>query len=402
MPKNTNHLTKNHSYTIQVLKPAEINSKLISAWDELEARAIVPNAFLSPHFVLPALRYLESSDNTFGLFVERSSGGLPELVGVALFQARKPTRKFPLKHLAAFASVHSYLSDFLIDQEDAHHALKEIYGYLTNKQHAWHGLYLSNISVDGLFTEEAQAIATDFGMKWKLFEQWSRAIFLPGQLERDPLGHLSKGQKKNHYRSQRKLQELGTLEWVVQRGTQSLQKSIEEFVRLEHMGWKGEGGTSLYSNANHLRFFIEMMTGFNQKGRAFFTELKLNGKNIASTSNLISGKVGFGFKVGWDIEYAKYGPGTINEIKALEEGYKYISDLEYMDSSAGPDSYMNDLWPRRRELCEGMFCLTPAGRAALASVEIARKMKNALFRRRYETAEGNGQSLPSEHSETTS
>lgn len=390
MSKNTSHPTKNSHYTVRDLKTTEINSGLISAWEELEARAIVPNAFLSPHFVMPALRYLVSSDDTFGVFVEKSSGGLPDLVGVALFQIRKPTRKFPLKHLTAFESVHSYLSDFLLDREHANAALKEIYRYLTNKSHAWHGLYMNNLSADGLFTEDAQAIATDFGMGWNLFEQWSRAVFFTSNFGETALSHFSKNQKKKYQRSLRKLEELGNVEWVLTRKTNSLQTIIDEFVRLEHAGWKGAEGTSLYSNPNHLRFFYEMIEGFNRTNRAFFTELSFNGVTISSTSNLISGKAGFGFKVGWDIEYAKHGPGILNEIKTMEHGQESLSDLEYIDSSASPDSYINGLWPGRRKIYEGMFSLTPLGRAVLTSVGMARKLKTSLFSLRDKTPNENG------------
>ncbi len=394
MSQNTSNSTKDCHYTVQVLKSTEISPGLISAWDELEARAIVPNAFLSPHFVMPALRYLETSDDFFGVFVEKSSGGLPNLVGVALFQLRKPTRRFPLKHLTTFTSVHSYLSGFLLDREHAHSALQEIYRYLTDQRHAWHGLYINNCPADSILTEEAQTIAAGFGMRWNAFEQWTRAVFFPQKLGQDPLAHLSKRQKKNYLRNLRKLQEIGSVEWEVQRGTQSLQKSIDEFIRLEHLGWKGEEGTSLYANANHARFFDEMMTEFNKKGRAFFTELRLNGKTISSTSNLISGNIGFGFKVGWDIEYAKYGPGTVNELKTLEHGLASLADIEYMDSSSAPDSYINSLWPGRRDIYEGMFCLSPAGHITLTSYNIAQRLKSALFRRKPEIPTENDGQIP--------
>lgn len=385
MSEKKRPIAKNHHYAARVLKSSEIDAGLISAWEELEARAIVPNAFMSPHFVIPALRHLESAEDTFGVFVEKASAGLPELVGVALFQIRKPTRRFPLKHLSAFASVHSYLSNFLLDREHASDALTQIYKYLTDKRHTWHGLYLSNFASDSPFGEEAQAIAADFGMGWNLFEQWSRAVFLTDDFGESALSHLSKNQKKNYQRNLRKLEELGSVEWVLTRRTSSFQKNMDEFVRLEHLGWKGNEGTSLYSNPNHLRFFHEMMAGFNQTGRAFFTELNLNGVTISSTSNLISGKVGFAFKVGWDFEYAKYGPGILNEIKTLEQGDESLSDLEYIDSSAAPDSYINGLWPGRREIYEGMFFMTQTGRIALASIEVARKLKISLFQNQDKT-----------------
>lgn len=387
MSQNARQISKNHRFTTRVLKSSEMGVGLVSAWEELEARAVVPNAFMSPFFVRPALRYLETSDDIFGVFVEKSSGGPPNLVGVALFQVRNPTRSFPLKHLKAFESAHSYLSDFLLDQEYANDALAAIYDYLTNKSHdTWHGLRLNNFSPHFILKEETRAIAAEYGMKWNLFEQWSRAVFFPKEFGQEALNHLSKGQKKNYLRNLRKFQELGSLEWALKRGVESLQEHVEEFIHLEHAGWKGEKGTSLYSNPNHVNFFREMIKGFNEKGRAFFTELRLNGKNISSTSNLISGKAGFGFKVGWDIEYAKHGPGTVNELKTLQHGHEFLPDLEFMDSSSAPDSYMTDLWPGRRDIYEGMFSLTAAGRVAIASRDIALKLKNSLFRGRQEAA----------------
>lgn len=368
-------------YLTRILRLSDIDSRLVSAWADLEARALHPNSFLSPYFVLPALKYLEPSEVCFGVFVEKLSGGSRDLAGAAWFRVCKPTRRFPLKHLAAFESVHSYLSDFLLDREHASDALKEIYGYLTDKRHAWHGLYLNNYSADGIFTGETQAIATDFRMGWNLFSQWSRAVLFANNFGDVTLSHLSKGQKKNYQKNLRKLEELGTVKWVSTRKTVSLQKKLDEFVRLEHSGWKGDEGTSLYSDPNHLRFFYEMMDGFNKTGRAFFTELILNDKKISSTTNLISGKAGFAFKVGWDIEYAKYGPGIVNEIKILENSHEFISDLEYIDSSAAPDSYINGLWSGRRDICEGMFSLTPVGHAALASLGFARKLKSLLLSR---------------------
>lgn len=382
MSQNASPPTRNNQYAVRVLKPTEINSRLISAWEELETRAIVPNAFMSPHFVMPALRYLESCGNTFGVFVEKTSAGLPDLVGVALFQVRKPTRRFPLQHLAAFETVHSYLSDFLLDLEHASGALKEIYRYLTDKRHAWHGLYLNNFSSKNLLSEETKTIASDFGIRWTLFDKWSRAVLSLSDFGETGLAHLSNRQKKNFRKNLRKLEELGRVNWELKRGTTLSGKNIDEFIRLEHLGWKGQQGTSLYSNPNHLRFFYEIMAGFNEKGQAFFTELNLNGVTISSTSNLISGKAGFAFKVGWDFEYAKYGPGILNELKTLENGRELLSDLEYIDSSAAPDSYINDLWPGRREILEGMYSLTPLGQAALTGTGMARRVKNWLLSRR--------------------
>jgi hypothetical protein len=375
-------MSKKTEFTVRVLRPNEIDGRLISAWADLEARAVVPNAFLSPYFVMPAIKYLEPSSNILAVFVEKTSAGIPLLVGVALFKIHKPIRQFPLTHLTAFKSIHSYLAGFLIDRDHVGDALKMIYGFVTDKKNPWHGLHINSCAVESLFTEEAKMASADFKMRWTVFEIWQRAVLNPSDCSIPDMLYLNKSQRKDYLRHVRGLNKLGHLDWRMLCGTDRLEKSVDQFIRLEHIGWKGVEGTSLYSNSSHLNFYKEMARGFNKNGRVFFTELLLDDKIISSTSNLISGKVGFGFKMGWDTEYAKYSPGIVNVIHLMEHGENLFKDIEFMDSSAAPDSYVNAVWSGRRDIVEGIFTFTNMGQLALTGVEVARKIKTALLSRR--------------------
>ena len=341
----------------------------------------MPNAFLSPYFALPAIKHLVSFDNVFGVFVERETAGIPSLVGVALFQAMKPTRSFPLPHLMAFESIHSYLSGFLLDRECVSDARRMIYRSLAHKKHQWHGLYVNNYPTEDLFTEEARQIASEFGMKWTTYSNWQRATLYLKNIDAQAVSPLSKHALKDYQRHIRHLQAAGHFEWTLLRGTEPLDKSIDEFIRLENMGWKGEKGTSLYSNPNHLRFFKEMAKGFNQAGRIFFTESHLDDVCISSTTNLISGRAGFGFKMGWDTQYAKYSPGIVNVTQIMEHGKEFLGDLEYIESSTTPEPYVSKIWPERRKLVEGMYTLSMLGQAVLAGVDTAKKLKTTFIAR---------------------
>jgi len=370
---------KTHGFTASFLRPSEIDARLISAWADLEARASVPNAFLSPYFVLPAIQHLVSSADVFGVFVEKETAGIPSLVGVALFEVKKPARRFPLPHLAMLESIHSSMAGFLLDREYDSDARRIIYGWLSEKKHKWHGLHIDKCPTEDLFTEEARQIASDFAMRWTTYSNWQRAVLYPKSFDGISISSLSKHTLKNYRRNIRSLQAMGHFEWILMRGAEPLVKSIDEFIRLEHMGWKGEKGTSLYSNPHHLRFFQEMAKGFNQAGRMFFTEIHLDGICIASTANLISGQVGFGFKMGWNPQYSKYSPGIVNVTKIAEHGRDLLGDLEYIDSSTAPESYLNKIWPDRRNLVEGMFSLSTLGKTVMASVSIAKKLKTSLL-----------------------
>lgn len=375
-------MRKKEIFTLKLLGPTEIDSKLIAAWAELEERAIVPNAFLSPYFVLPALQHLVSAEDVFGVFIEKETASIPSLVGVAFFKVGKPTRRFPLPHVEAFESIHSYLSGFLLDREYARDARRILYGWLAEKKHKWHGLYINNYPTDDLCAEDAKQTASEFGMKWTTYSEWQRAVLYPKNFNGSLATWLSKHALKDYQRHVRGLHAIGHFDWKLRHGAERLEQSIDEFIRLENMGWKREKGTSLYSNPKHLRFFQEMAKGFNQAGRIFFTEVHLNDTRISSTANLISGKAGFGFKMGWDPQYAKYSPGIVNVIRMMESGKDVLGDLEYIDSSTTPESYVSKIWPERRSLVEGLFSLSTLGQAVLASVNTVKKLKMAFIAKR--------------------
>lgn len=365
-------------YQARLVTSDEIDSRLRSAWSALEARARYPNAFLSPHFVLPALKYLETSGDCFGVFVERAAGGSRELVGAAWLRMEQPTRRFPLPHLTAYLSIHSYLADFLLDREYAAEARQELYRAVRRAGRTWHGLRLNYASAESIQDEAAQAAARENGMIWHLRETWQRATFQPSTAEAALSSHIPRRKIKNYRRSMKKLATRGRLEWrLLLGGEEGFAHSIEDFLRLEHSGWKKAQSTSLLSNPREAAFFREMMSGFGNAGQAFFTEMRLDEEVISSSANLISGQAGFGFKIGWEETFAEYGIGIANEIQMLEHAAQ-LPPITQMDSCAAPNSYMNELWPERRTLCDGWFSLTPLGNAALTGIQWAQTLKKTL------------------------
>jgi hypothetical protein len=102
---------------------------------------------------------------------------------------------------------------------------------------------------------------------------------------------------------------------------------------------------------------------------------------VASTSNFVSGGVGFAFKVGWENELRKYGPGVLNEVEFVRAAPEVCADLAWFDSGAAPDSFINRLWPERRELGTLIVPLTPLAGASLGLLarlrRIARRVRPA-------------------------
>ena len=63
-------------------RPEELDARELQAWTGLESRAAEPNVYLSPHFVLPALRHLDASLRPVIAWIEAGTGAARELVGV--------------------------------------------------------------------------------------------------------------------------------------------------------------------------------------------------------------------------------------------------------------------------------------------------------------------------------
>lgn len=371
-------MTENHDnsskYNLRILSPSEVDESHIAAWSALEARAIEENAFLSPYFVLPAIRYLEEDKNPLILFVEKTAAGIPNLVGVAIFNVHKPSRKFPLPYLSLFSSIHSYLSGFLVDREYAPEVTEQIYRFIMDPKRGWHGLRVKNLAADGDFVSMRQTVESTLGIKWQRSRSWQRPVCHLNSIS-DTDVYVSKKAKENIQRRQRGLSKLGELEWYVCYGGSLQVSHLEELLRLEHTGWKKEEGTSLLSNPNHATFFREMSIGFQLEGRIFITELHLDRVVLSTVSNLVSGNSGFSFKIGWDISYARYSPSIINLTNYIAKRTFLPPNLDFLDSCAAPGSHMEDVWLTRRVLSDGVYALTGAGKLALSAAQVLKQVK---------------------------
>lgn len=370
-------------FTLKLSNPTELEAPLLAAWAELEARASVPNAFLSPYFVLPAMRHLLGAESVVGAFIERRSSGSVTLIGVALFQAEKPSRRFPLPHLRAFASIHSYLTGFLLDSDYAAEVSQILARFLASNRYRWHGVLFENCPQELMTAPETQAAFLENRLRWQAAGLWQRPVLRPGRDKVSDLSQVSRHSLKDYQRHLRHLQALGRVEWQALRGHEPMETNLAAFLQLENTGWKEQQRSSLASNPAHLRFFEEMSAAFHRAGRLCLTELRLDGNIIASTVNLISGRAGFGFKLGWDTRYARHSPGIINLVQMMEHAEETFSDLDYLDSSADPDSYVSKLWPARRDLTDGWLTLSPLGSAALSGIRWAHTLKTALQNRNF-------------------
>lgn len=344
----------------------------------MEARALEGNAYLSPDFVLPVARHLEPSAELRVIEVRSADPRAPRLAGVGLFRDVRGHRRFPLAHLEAFSSRHSYLTGLLVDAECAGPVLDALFGYLTDPGAPWHGVAFTDWRTDGALGQAMLESARRAGATWQRWESFQRAALVPGRLGEETLETALERWPGSTWRKKvKRLLERGELQWRFLDGARCDSAALDRFLSLEDRDWAREAGSSLRASG-HDRMFREIYDGFARDGRLFMSELALEGEVIASTSNFISGPSGFAFKLGWDDAHARLRPGILNELLLRRVAGKVCADHAFIDSGTQPGSFLESIWEDRISLESGVFATSRLGHAAAATWGALRGVKRAV------------------------
>lgn len=365
----------NQLYT-SILSSHEINNNLIQQWLNLESRALEPNAFLSPCFVLPALKHLTPHIKPIFIIVEKKQKMKSTLMAIGAFHMVHPSRQLPMPHLSAYRSIHGFLTGILIDKDYCREIASAFFRFLKTHANRFNAVLFERRTRGSKLDHLLISAATEYRIKWYEYHQTARAM-----LKLDDCGEpylqkiLSSKKKRDYRRKMRRLSELGDVKWHLLYKNQVCQKHIETFLTLENKGWKGAQRTSLASSKNQKAFFREMIDFFNLHSGTFFTEMMLDNQVIVSTANLISGRAGFGFKIGWHTDYAKMSPGILNELELIRQPYEILNDIDYIDSGATQGSYIDHLWIHRRIVASGVFTLSKPAKALCTGHDVLRRIK---------------------------
>lgn len=364
---------------ISLLPLARLDDEFVSEWLDLERRAVEGNAFLSPHFILPAQKHLDPRKRLILLAIYRTDADGDQLIGLGVFIARPPQGTFPLPHLEAYRSSHTSLTGILLDRDYQWLALESLGAYFSSSRVPWCGIVFSERLADSALDQVYRDRAITSVVRWSEISRNRRAILLPSLAQERFEAVLADGSFGKELQSKRqRLEERGGFEWRFRTGQDITPECVETFLRLEDQGWKHEHGRSMLSQPGHAEFFREMMRNFAADGRAFFTELIQDGKVIASTSNLISGNIGFSFKIGWDSDYSAVSPRLLNELELLRQAGKHLSSLEYVDRGAAEGAFIGRLWRDHIQVTTGVLSGGYAGAAILPALSIARRLKRGF------------------------
>lgn len=361
----------------RLLQPSDLTPSHVAQWRELETRALERNAYLSPRFLVPSLELLSPGRRTW-LATVWAGPGEGTLIGLGAFESCGPRRRLPLPHVSVYRSVHSFLPGILVDSERSEEAVRGLVDALESR-HGVAGLCFEDLAVDGPAAKVLRQVAEERRGRWHEVSTAERACLrLQDGASARWREHVSKGRLRKMERQLRQLREIGEVRWRYLQGPEVVDETAERFLELEHRSWKGREATSLAAAPEHAEFFRRLIGAFARDGEAFFTELTLDGRLIASTSNLCSGGDVFAFKVAYDPDFGKYSPGVLNELEFLKSLETLPDTFRHVDSGAAPGSFIEGLWPDRVMLGSGHLVFGPLSRIVVGVADSVRRLKGRL------------------------
>lgn len=286
-----------------------------AAWDDLCASALVENPFYARQHVLAGLATLDRRAAVRALAIFDAAG---TLLGLFPFSSRG---RIPSPVPAAFGAANKYQfsGSPLVHKDHAEAIVSRWLDLVTAS--AVPGLWvfsdldmgtpLAELILDGVLARQMSA---------QQVTPYERAFLtrLPGGFEAHLETVLSKNRLKDVRRTMRRLQEVGTIALEHVTDGARLRRRVEDFLALEHAGWKGEKGTSFLSDPVDAEFARQAYVA----PFAVMDSLLLDGKPVAMKLSIRTGETAFTPKIAYDETHKKLGPGMALEYLLIEEFYR--------------------------------------------------------------------------------
>lgn len=361
-----------HTFLLPI---AELQEWELDRWRELAARAIEPNPFFEPEFVVPAAARLGGTVALLGV----TTAGREWLACIPVHLDTR-WKRLPVTALAGWRHLYCFLGTPLLAPDHPEEALARLLerGFDGNPRARM--LALEWVGADGPVAHALRAALGDRPRAALQVASFERAT-----LERRPDGgYLDETLRPHHRRELRRLgrrlaDEMGAPLELRDRSHED--GALSSFIGLEAAGWKGRNGTAFASQPEHAELFRDVCTGFRGAGRFQLLALMAGDRPAALKCNLLAGDEVFCFKIAYDETLARFSPGVQLEERMVDFFHEHMGERR-MDSCADPDNDMiNRLWPDRRPLASWAIPTAgPAGWASLRGVEAALQIHNRARR----------------------
>jgi len=361
---------------------ASLTTEARLSWESLARRAAEPNPFFEPAFLLPAWQ-AHGAEDEVSLLVYSQEGDWLGCSPVTVRRMRGGPRL-----LSTWTHAYSYLGTPLVDRDHVDGFGTAFAGLLEAREHSRFAVL--RLIGEGAVLDAIRGGIEDSDSLRSIYEDSYERAALRRHGQPDYLEWMKPHRRRELKRLRRRLEDgVGGLE-VQDRSNDS--GAVDDFLRLERSGWKGQAGTAMAARAQDGEMFRRLCSAFAGENRLQLLALQAGERALAMKCNLIAGDAVFCFKIAYDEQYARFSPGVLLEVDNIELFHDRRREA-LMDSCADPNHPMiNRLWQERRTIVTTMIGPRgPLGWAAVnsrAALQAARAGRMRRHERRTETEPG--------------
>jgi CelD/BcsL family acetyltransferase involved in cellulose biosynthesis len=345
-----------NSLTVEWRDFAEL-SAVVHEWRELAERALEPNIFYEPAFALAAAPVFGSDAGAHLVW----SGTSPrQLLG--LFPARVEKRRYGLNLPILVGWTHPFapLGVPLVEREAAEPIIAAWLAHLAADAALPGTLLLPFLTEQGPFGTTLDALVRRAQMPIADFDRHHRALFAPaGERTRYLERAIGRHRLKEIRRQWRRLSETGAVLFTSASKRAAVAAAVEDFLVLEAGGWKGRAGTAAAQHDELCHFMRTAMPALADDGKVAIDRILVDGRTIAATIMLRSGRCAWFWKIAYDEKFARFSPGVMLSAVLTNELVEDTT-LVQTDSCATANHPMIDhLWRERLALCNRLIAVRP-------------------------------------------
>jgi CelD/BcsL family acetyltransferase involved in cellulose biosynthesis len=184
------------------------------------------------------------------------------------------------------------------------------------------GLQLVGVPVAGGWPERLAAAAAEVSRITVVESSYSSPyIDITGDLE-DWRKENKKRWKAPLEKKRRKMDRDHEAEFAIAVAPADLEAELEDGLRVEGSGWKGENGTAILSRAETVAFYRGVARAFDARDEIRFSRIALDGVTIAFDFGLLHGGRLYSLKVGYDEGFRSLAPALVMRLSMIERCFE--------------------------------------------------------------------------------
>ena len=316
-------------------------------WETLRLNSEMASCFLSHDWVRCCWEELKPY-NAMRVFVVRNEGRSVLIAPCML--SRLSEKRFPVTSLTFITHPETQISDMLILQESQGcQAVSALLHYLlTERAKEWSLLLFEKLPSDSLTAYYLRESLGEARVRWQSAIS-HESLIIP--LDKDWQKYLAEKSPRFRKTLRNVANRMAKLERATVKtyeGKCAAGEAIEKLFAVSDASWKVADGIAITSSTQRMRFFKELMDGAVTAEKVRIVILEVDGKPIASETQIIDGGIVYALRSDYDDRYADSSPGSFLQIEILKE--LFASPYAEYNFGVGLNSYKSRWTEKRRQL----------------------------------------------------